>query len=295
MKFVRHLTCALFLASLSFPIGQALADGSSPDPQAEYVQKLRALNWVEGPKDLPALGNATLSLPGDFLFLPPSDTRDFMVLNENPPPATEEQLFAPKDLHWYALIAFSPDGYVKDDEKIDADAVLSSIREGTEADNAERRKKGWSEVQITGWRRAPHYDAETKRLEWALNATSGGQEVVNFLTKVLGRRGVTTAVLVTGPEHFDQDVQEFKQALAHYTFNAGEKYDEFKPGDKVASYGLAALIAGGAAAAATKVGLWKWLGAALVATWKFIWIPLAAGAAGISRFFKRTLRRKTDA
>src|SRR5581483_9332566 len=211
------------------------------DATEQYREKVKALHWVVGPKDLPALGNATLSLPGDYIFLDNEDTKKFMVLNENPPDPEAEQLFAPKDLHWFALIDFSADGYVKDDEKIDADALLDSIKQGTEEANAERRKNGWGELEIVGWKKPPYYDTQTKRLEWALEARDSSGETINFLTKILGRHGVTSAVLVTSADRFDADLVEFKQALTHYSFNTGEKYTEYKPGDKVAAYGLAAL------------------------------------------------------
>jgi uncharacterized membrane-anchored protein len=294
-----HIVAAVALAFVLSAPGSALAQDTSPGPESgtqtktqpmsdqEYQQKVRALHWVAGPKDLAALGSATFSVPEHYVFLDNADTKTFMVLNQNPPDPEDEQLFAPDDLHWFALIDFSADGYVKDDDKIDADAILSTIKAGTEEANVERRKNGWGELQIVGWKKAPYYDAQTKRLEWALEVRDERGESVNFLTKILGRRGVTSAVLVASSEHFDADLAEFKQALAHYTFNPGEKYSEYKPGDKVASYGLAALIAGGAAAVATKLGFWKWLGLALAASWKFIWVPIVAVWAGLKRMFRR--------
>jgi uncharacterized membrane-anchored protein len=297
MRF--HIVAAVALAFVLSAAGRSVAQDASSGPESdtqtktqpmsdqEYQQKVRALHWVAGPKDLPALGNATFGVPDHYVFLDNADTKTFMVLNQNPPDAEDEQLFAPDDLHWFALIDFSPDGYVKDDEKIDADAILSSIKEGTEQANVERRKNGWGELQIVGWKKAPYYDEQTKRLEWALDLRDENGEAINFLTKILGRRGVTSAILVASPQHFDADLAEFKQALTHYNFNPGEKYSEFKPGDKVASYGLAALIAGGAAAVATKVGFWKWLGLALAASWKFIWVPIVAAWAGLKRMFRR--------
>jgi uncharacterized membrane-anchored protein len=47
--------------------------------------------------------------------------------------------------------------------------------------------------------------------------------------------------------------------LQNYSFNEGEKYSEFRSGDKIAEYGLSALIVGGAAAAAVKTGAFKGL------------------------------------
>lgn len=92
----------------------------------------------------------------------------------------------------------------------------------------------------------PYYDAVSKRLEWAIDAKSSNDEsVINFNTRILGRTGVTSAVLVASPAIFNTSTQEFKDALTGYEYISGEKYAEFRQGDRVAEYGLAALIAGG--------------------------------------------------
>jgi uncharacterized membrane-anchored protein len=244
-------------------------------------QQLSALHWVRGPKTVAALQNAGLALPSDYVFLDTSDVPAFMRLMQNPPSEAAEQVFGPKDLHWFAVISYSADGYVQDKEKLDSAAILDSIKSGTEAGNEERRKNGWPEMHVTGWRSPPDYDAETKRLEWAFDAkTSTGEDVTNFQTRILGRSGVTKVVLVTDPVQFTADVAAFKKALTGYAFNQGDRYSEFKPGDKVAAYGLTALIVGGAAAVAAKTGVLKFL-------FKFAWVGVIAVLAAIRGFFKR--------
>jgi uncharacterized membrane-anchored protein len=190
-------------------------------------------------------------------------------------------VFGPSDLHWFGILEFSADGYVDDKEEIDADELLESLKQGTEAANEMRRKNGWSEMKITGWRRAPHYDETTNRLEWAIDAdNSDGTSSTNFNTRILGRRGVTSAVLVTDPAHFEADLAEFRQTLVGYEFNPGERYSEFQEGDKVAAYGLGALVLGGAAAVAAKSGFLKFIG-------KFLWIGIVAVLAAVGGAFKR--------
>ena len=80
---------------------------------------------------------------------------------------------------------------------------------------------------------------------------------VNYTSRLLGRSGVMSAVLVSSPQTLAEDMQAFNRALAGYDFVAGEKYAEFKSGDRIAEYGLGALVLGGAAAAAAKAGLFK--------------------------------------
>lgn len=258
----------------------ARADSNSQDEGQKIFEQIQALHWVHGPNNVPALQNATFQLPDHYIFLDTNEADDFLRLTENIP-GVPEQIFAPSDFHWWASIDFSDDGYVKDEEKLDNDAILKSMQDGTEAGNEERRKNGWGELHVVGWRYPPHYDTTTKRLEWALDLKdSTGQISTNFQSRVLGRRGVTNVTLVTSPETVDADIAEFKSMLAGYRFNAGDTYAEFKQGDKVAEYGLAALIIGGGAAVAAKTGLLKYLG-------KFIWIGLIAVVAAVAKLFKR--------
>src|SRR5258708_6148803 len=177
---------------------------------------------------------ATIKIPEGYAFLGAADTKKFMELNENLT-SGREYLFAPKDLSWFAVFEFSPVGYVKDDEKIDADSVLNTVRKSTEKGNEERRKRGWGTLSIQGWRFQPQYDKNAKLLEWAFVATDDrtNAPIINYNTRLLGRTGVMQVVLVSSPEALDQSVGSLKKALGGYDFTRGEKYAEFRPGDHV--------------------------------------------------------------
>ena len=89
-------------------------------------------------------------------------------------------------------------------------------------------------MTIIGWKRPPSYDSQTKRLEWAINAATDHSSVINFNTRILGRRGVTSVVLVVDPERLDTAVGEFKASLGTYTYASSERYATFRPGDRIA-------------------------------------------------------------
>jgi uncharacterized membrane-anchored protein len=138
---------------------------------------------------------------------------------------------------------------------------------------------------LVGWFIEPHYDLVTRRLEWGVRLkTESGDPVVNYTIKLLGRRGVMDAVLVSDPQSFEHDTREFKSVLQGYSFNEGERYSEFRSGDKVAEYGLSALVIGGAAAAAVKSGAFMKLA-------KVLGVGLLALVGGIGGFFRKIFRR----
>jgi uncharacterized membrane-anchored protein len=139
-----------------------------------------------------------------------------------------------------------------------------------------------------GWQVAPHYDIDTKRLEWGARLrTDKDEKIVNYTSRLLGRTGVMSAVLVSEPASLDADIKEFKSVLKSFTYDSGESYSEFKSGDKVAEYGLAALILGGAAAVATKKGFWAVLAGFFAAFWKVLAGLAVAAVAGLGSVFKK--------
>ena len=67
-----------------------------------------------------------------------------------------------------------------------------------------------------------------------IHSVDDNRPVINYTVRVLGRSGYERVVLVSSPETLDQDVAQFKKVLTGFDFNAGEKYSEFKQGDRVA-------------------------------------------------------------
>ncbi|WP_158290155.1 DUF2167 domain-containing protein [Ramlibacter sp. WS9] len=253
---------------------------------SENSQKIRDLPWQVEPAVGKIADKATVPLTG-MRFLDSAATDKFMQLTGNLP-RQNSYLLGRKDLAWFAVLDFVPEGYVKDDEKIDAAKLLAVLKEGNEAGAQERKKRGLPSLILDGWQMPPQYDAENKRLEWATVLHSdGGEKVVNYSTKLLARRGYTTAVLVSDPANFTSDVAEFKAALKTVQYVPGESYAEFKQGDKIAAYGLGALIVGGAAAMATKKGFWAAAAAFFAAFWKLIIGAGVALLAGIGAIFKK--------
>lgn len=170
--------------------------------------------------------------------------------------------------------------------------MLEALKESDAQQNEERKRLGLRALYTDGWEVPPHYDTQTKRLEWGVRVRQdNGPMIVNYTSRLLGRSGVMSAVLVADLRSLTADTQEFKTALQDFSYVPGEKYAEFKKGDKIAEYGLAALILGGAAAVATKKGLWAAIGAFVAASWKLVAGLVVAGFAGLMSMFKRRGRR----
>jgi len=288
---VALLTFTSIETSFAAEFGEATAGSEaelSPEQQT-YVQKLQALNWIKGPTTVAVGGNSDVDIPEGFMFLEQADAARFLELNQNLS-SGREVMIAPESLEWQAYLTFEAEGYVKDDEKIDAEALLKAMQESQTEQNKERRKRGWSDLVVKGWAVRPTYNKTTQRLEWATLLSSDGGEGTNFFTKILGRRGHTSIQMVADVNGLPAAEATLDGILDNYRFRKGEKYAEWIPGDKVAEYGLAAMVLGGAAAVATKKGFWALLAGFFAAAWKFV----AVGAMALLGALKSLFKKKSE-
>ena len=258
------------------------APAASQDAEQEYES---FLDWHPGTGEAVPVGVdlAEIDLPEGFAYLDAAGSQEFMELLENPPTGTEQATIAPmdEDAQWYLVFEWDDIGYVADDEQteLDADALMDVLQEGSKQGNRERRKRGWSELTLVGWARAPFYDPDTHNLTWATDLESEGERVYNHAIRVLGRSGVMSATLVTTPDAYDEAVADADALMAGFHFVPGKTYAEYVPGhDRAAKIGLTALITGGAAVAAVKTGL-------LARFWKVIVAGFVAFSAFVRRLF----------
>jgi uncharacterized membrane-anchored protein len=254
------------------------------------------IQWEKGPATVKLGDQAELDLSQGFQFADAANTRKALERTQNIPNGRELGTIVPANGSWFAVFEFDPVGYVKDDEKtkLDSAAILDSITKATDESNEERKRRGWGEIHITGWIDAPHYDEATHQLTWSLIGQGSVGSFANHRTRLLGRQGVMSVELVVDPAKLNAVLPEFRAAATGgYRFTPENRYSAFVKGDKVAEYGLSALIVGGAAAAAVKTGLFKYLLKMIILGWKFALIGFGALVGAIKKFFSR--RRKEPA
>ncbi|MGJ8645106.1 MAG: DUF2167 domain-containing protein [Luteolibacter sp.] len=249
----------------------------------EYMEFMNSISWVtEGKGQLGS--RAEIEVPEGYQYTASAGTIKLMELYGNLTSGAELGYISPLDMDWFAVFEFEDIGYVKDDEKdkLDADEILDSLKEGQKQANAELSRLGMSTLTVVGWHTPPFYNTETNNLEWAIKlATSDGEEILNYKTKILGRKGVMDVVLVCSEEQLATVVPEYQMLIAGFTYKESEKYSSFTKGDKIAEYGLVGLIAGGGLLVAAKSGL-------LAKLWK----PIAVGLVAVGAFVKRIFKGK---
>lgn len=277
-----------------FLFGHAVAGWSAEESRDAELKRISAkLKYQEGRVELKG-GIGAITLGEGFRYVDPVGTETLLteiwgnpVMDPKPLGMIVPKGFDPLERQsWCVIIEFEEDGYVKDDDAdtIDYAKLLKEMQEGTRKANKERVKEGYPAVELIGWAKPPRYDKQTHKFYWAKELRFGdseGENTLNYNLRLLGRRGILVLNAVAGMGQFPEIEKATPEILNMVNFNEGHRYADYTPGsDKIAAYGLAALVAGGIAA---KTGLLKGLLVALLAMKKFLIIAVVAIGAIIKR------------
>ena len=296
------LTARLVLVALLLTLTPSLVS-AQPAPAPAPVDPAKELNAAAdaalasmrvGPAEVRLRDQAVLRLPAGYAYIAPGESQRLLRAMGNRPGSDLEGMVidaARPFGGWFVVIRHVPSGYVKDDDAKDwnADDLLSSLREGTEEANKDRRSRGFPEIEVVGWVERPAYDSRTHRLVWSAEtrekSTTSAERGVNYNTYALGREGYFSLNLVTDLALVAGLKPRAGELLAALAYHEGKRYEDFNAStDRVAEFGLATLVAG---AAAKKLGLFALIGVFLAKFWKIAAIAAVAIGAGALKLFRR--------
>lgn len=296
---IRITLIPLLLSLLITPWAVAQDDEPLSDEDRAYLEWARktweSLNPQTGTIKLPD-AVATLEVPDSFYYLDPKDSQTVLEDVWGNPPGEEPlgMLFpagvTPFDQDsWAVTIEYEEEGYVSDEDagSIDYIEMLKQMREDTRQESKERVKQGYEAIELVGWASPPYYDAESHKLHWAKEIKFGDMEsnTLNYNIRILGRKGVLLMNFIASMEQKPVIDSNLDTVLALADFDTGAKYNDFNPDiDKVAAYGIGALVAGKVLA---KTGLFA---ALLILLKKFgVFIVVGIGA-----IFRTLFSRKKE-
>lgn len=276
----------------------AVAEPAAPPPG--QVAEIKAA-WeaagkaaARGPAEVALLDQAVLRLGEGEAFVPRAEASRLMLALGNGADPGTFGLIVPRTqgARWMILVRWIKEGYVRDGDAKEwqPDALLEGLKAGTEQGNKERERLGIPALDIIGWAEPPAYDAAAHRLVWSMAARDRGApadepQTINYNTFALGREGYFSLNLISDSAAIGDDKAVVRRLLGTLDYRPGKRYQDFDGStDKVAAYGLAALIG---AVAVKKLGLLALAGVFLLKLWKLGLVALVAGGAAVRRLLGR--------
>jgi uncharacterized membrane-anchored protein len=290
---LRSILRFVALASIAWIANAVAQEQIEPPDHAKAAWEAANKAAIKGPNTIRLRDQGEILLPEGYAFVPEKEATAVMELMGNQTDSRFLGMIFPRggEKHYFVTVDYEPSGYVKDDDAKHWDAadLLKNIKEGTEAGNERRQKMGIPAIEVTRWVEPPTYDSGQHRLVWSAEARSKGVQdddpTINYNTYVLGREGYFSLNLITAGSSVERDKSAAHELLSATKFDEGKRYTDFKSStDKVAAYGLAALVGG---LAIKKLGLLAVIGAFLLKFAKVIVIALAATGGGVMKFFRR--------
>ena len=299
--FLKHAPFTAWSLALCLLTG-LLARAEDPAPSQPSADTSAAivssLKWQTGMITLKD-GLAKINLTDDFRFLDSADARKVLhnVWNNPDDPELLGMIF-PKDKGpldddgWAVTVNYEGKGYVKDGDadKINYDDLLKTMQKETKDANPEREKEGYQSLDLIGWAAPPRYDKAAHKLYWAKELKVGKytEHTLNYDIRILGRHGVLVLGAISGMNQFPEIDKKTPEILSMVDFQPGSAYADFDPKvDKIAEYGLATLVAGGALAGAAKLGLlgvlFKYIVVIVLALKKALILVIVGIVAGVKK------------
>lgn len=288
---------ALFTA-----LGSLNAFAQSPPPSEASREAELDASWqaaakagTRGPSDVALIDQASLKLPANYFFIPKAEgARVLRALGNvvNDTSLMGLVVGQRQGDRWIVVIRYANEGYIRDDDARNWNAaeLLQTIRDGVDATNKDRAARGFPEMQVIGWVEPPAYDATSHRLVWSVLAKDkdqpdGAPKNINYNTYALGRDGYFSLNLLSSSDRIANEKSAAHELLADLSYNAGKRYEDFSATtDRIAEYGLAALIGG---IAVKKLGLLALAGAFVLKFAKLILFGVAAVGAVVMKLFRR--------
>lgn len=276
-------------------LGLAFAQNDTFDP----VQFEQSLQYQTGQVTL--LGQkVAMNIPADMRYLDASNAQK--LLEEgwgNPSDSDVLGMLVPSTLSpmssagWGVVITYEEDGHISDRDasSINYSDLLRDMQKDVRDSNDARKEAGYPTINLMGWASPPKYDALSHKMYWAKELAFEGetQNTLNYNVRVLGRTGVLNLNAVAGMTQLPDIEAALPGMLSAVSFTPGNRYEDFQAGrDRVAEYGLAALVAGGLGATAAKTGFFT---VALLFLKKFFVFIIA----GIAALWRAMAGRKQNA
>jgi uncharacterized membrane-anchored protein len=278
---VRFGPIAVAMLMLAGPSSAATDPGLEQRQQSE----LHAMHWNGGLHSLDA-SHGRFLVPSGANMVQSSEAQRFDEIINGTTSSDSEGVVIFKGRTLY--LSYDDSGFVTVDDwkDIDATKLLSGMRDSTERSNDERAKNGVSPIHVDGWVQPPTLDRRRKSVRWVTGLHDEQQKhFVNAVALQLGRHGFERFTLVSRGDDPAGDRALLASLVNDYRFDSGARFQDYVKGDKLAGYGIAALVGTAAGATLLKTGAFA---AVLLLLKKFIIVIIALGV-GLFGWLRKTL------
>lgn len=277
-RYISRTACVVLIFLLASPI---LAENAQ-EHSASMRREFSAMHWTTGTQKLTE-SHGTFNVPKYSKIVLGYEAKHADMLINGRNSSLVEGIAFTRGRTLY--LSYADDGFITTDDwkNVNADELLKNISNVTEQDNENRLKNGMSAMHVDRWIQRPTFDEERKSVRWIFGAHNASGKIVNAVALQLGRHGYERFTLASDGSDSAGDTVLLADAVHRYIFDPGFRFSDHVQGDKLAGYGIAALV--GTAAGAT---IAKTVGfSAILLLFKKLFVLIITGIAMLFKSVKR--------
>jgi len=242
----RFMSVFLVLGVVLAATHAVAASQAYPKTQAALEQEFMNMPWEAEPGSYTlSTSNSQIDLPPGFAVLRGDPARRFMFLTQGAEKNETEAVIANPDNGTQLILSYHETGYIESDDwnELDTGALLTTIMDKTEADNANRAEHQLPQLTINDWLQEPTFHAGDNSVSWALDITEGNDRIANAIVLRLGRKGFERLTWVGTYQQYKTAGHSIDTFRNGHHFQDGLRYADFSAGDGLAGFGIASLVA----------------------------------------------------
>jgi uncharacterized membrane-anchored protein len=282
----RWMSVSATVMALALSIGATKAA-----PEDAAAREIAGMHWHFGPAEPLPGSHSKVILDNESRIITGAEARRLRELADANIPPNLEADAVNRRTGTETMYQFFDEGYVSiaDWAEIDADAMLSQLKQSDTKANERRRNAGIAELHTTGWIERPTLNRDTNTVSWIIEAADNdGAKTINAVALKLGRNGFEKVTWIADASSIQAGLDGFRSAIDSHQFDPGYRYVDHVSTDRVAAYGVAGLVAG-----VLGVKLFKVAGVGLLAAFAkkgaaLLLVPLVAAGSWVRRRFGRS-------
>ena len=240
--------------------------------------------------------NSTFQLTRGYSLLSGKAARRYNnIIQESEEDLNTEALVFNHNTGVRLILNYYSDGYVslEDWEHLDADILMQQIIDNTRKINTKRFHNNIAPLRIGGWLQKPRLDKSNHSVSWVFDVIDGEETTVNAVSIKLGRKGYEKITWISSYDNYLKSMDAMKSLVDQHQFNKGYRYSDYSLGDRIATLGVASLVAITAGGNPQKAGLAA-LYDGLIAFGKKLLIPLLFVLGALEIYCRKLLNRKNQ-
>ena len=206
-----------------------------------------SFDWMKEGQHVLPLSNVQLDLPPGYLMITGKDAQTFSQLVSVDAAEQVEAVVFHENFESYIFFLFNDRGFVSLDgwDEIDSNALLEAISRHIDKTSVQMKEAGIPPVRVKEWKQQPQLDRDARNVTMAITLQDIEDASCAYCSYGihLGRKGYLGLSWLTKEKQYNPSRNDLEIIMKGLSFQEGDLYEDYEPGDTIADGSIAHVVA----------------------------------------------------